>query len=121
MKLEACTHGAELRLAHETGAVAAVFSAEAFWHQDFNGLAEQFDAFVAEEFFGLGVDDDNAAFLADNHNTVGSGLDERPVDSITYGNWGDWHGSLEQMRKYAGRNSFGEKIRRGKMILLELR
>jgi hypothetical protein len=85
VKLQARPHRPELGTAHETRAVAAVFSAKAFGNQEFNGLANQIGAIVAEELFGLGVHYDDAAFLANNHNAIRGRFDEGPVNGVAYG------------------------------------
>ena len=63
VEFEARSHGPHLRVAHESGAVAAVPPAQSFRHQSLDRLAQQFFAAIAEEFLRLRVDEDDAPLL----------------------------------------------------------
>ena len=55
--------------------------AKARRHQHLDGVAEQLRARVAEEPFGLRVDQDHAPFLIHQHHRVGRGL-EQPAERL---------------------------------------
>ncbi len=77
VKFQAGPHRPQLRAAHKTRAVSAMFSPEPFRYENLDGLVDQFGAIVTEQFFCLGVHHHNAAFLADNHNPIRRVLHQR--------------------------------------------
>ena len=46
-------------------------------HEQLDALADHLDARVAEQALGLGVDEDDAAVVANDHDGIGGGFKER--------------------------------------------
>lgn len=56
--------------------MAGVRAAKALRHENFNRLAQQFLAFVAEECFGLGIDQYDASLPVDDDYRIRRGLEQ---------------------------------------------
>jgi hypothetical protein len=65
--------------------VEAMLAAETFGNEDLERLIQQLGSVVAEEPFRLQVDENDASFLIDYDNAIGSGLNEGAKDNIALG------------------------------------
>jgi hypothetical protein len=81
-QLPARPHGPDVRVAGVTLAVGDVGGPEALRHQQFDRLAEQFLAAVAEQLLRLAVDDHDAAGSVGDHHGVRGGLDQADEEVV---------------------------------------
>src|SRR5438309_2291051 len=63
-------HGPGARRVEESAPMSRMLPTEAFWNQRLHLFPEEFLAGVAEEFFGLGVNQDDVPFPIDDQNGV---------------------------------------------------
>ena len=73
---EAFAHASRARFVEVALPPLGVCGQKRLGNQDFEGLAEDFFARVAEQLLGLGVDQFDASALADDHNGIRRSLEE---------------------------------------------